>query len=246
MSFAAQANKPVVAKKLSAKQRQERLTHAKELLGKHYKKSSVRAGENITKINGLVYKQVRERLPSEYQILYKMVAQTVIDESYKYKFDPVFLMSVIEGESSWRPEIVGGVGELGLMQIRPSTAEWIAGKFGLEYNGKDSLLDPVINIQIGAAFLSYLRDHFDDHAQLYLAAYNMGQKNVASALSRNKWPKEYPAHVMKFYVGFYETLGEKLQDQRTPTSSASNESDAAETTNTTSTSNTIKAIVPLS
>lgn len=195
------------AGKLSDKQRKIRIKHAHELLGRYYKKSSVNVGESIPKINSTIYHWTRDHLPNKYREQSGKIAQTIIDESTKHGFDPVFLMSVIEGESSWRPDKVGGVGEIGLMQLRPSTGKWIAKRSGLKWKGDKSLYDPCQNIKIGAAYLSYLRDRFDDHARLYLAAYNMGQSNVDEALDKKIWPKDYPIHVMKRYVAFYETVG---------------------------------------
>lgn len=191
------------AKTLSTQQREERLKHARELLGKYYSKSTVKVGETIPKINSMVYHWTNERLPKKYKAKHAVIAQAIIDESLKRGFDPIFLMSVIQGESSFRPDMVGGVGEIGLMQIRPETAEWIAKRFDMKWAGKASLFDPATNVRIGAAFLSYLRDRFDMHAQLYLAAYNMGSRNVDNALEKKIWPKDYPQHVMKHYIEFY-------------------------------------------
>ncbi|RYZ64726.1 MAG: lytic transglycosylase domain-containing protein [Proteobacteria bacterium] len=199
---------------LSKAQREARLNHAKELLGSRYKRSVAMTGEEIPKINGEVYRLTKDRLPKKFRDQYQTIAQTIIDESLKNQFDPVFLMSVIEGESSWRPDKIGGVGEVGLMQIRPSTAEWIEKRQGLKWKGAKTLLDPATNIRIGAAYLKYLRDHYDMHAQLYLAAYNMGQGNVASALDKNIWPKDYPIHVMRRYVEFYEAMAESMSEKR--------------------------------
>ena len=145
---------------VSAVQRESRLNHAHELLGKYYKESTVRAGEHVKKINTTIYRWTRERLPKKFRKRYQAVAQTIIDESLKYGFDPVFLMSVIQGESSFNPDQVGGVGELGLMQIRPTTGKWMAEMIGLKWKGDQMLRDPVDNIRIGAAYLNYLRDRF--------------------------------------------------------------------------------------
>ena len=198
--------KPDRRPSLSDEQRTTRVKHAHELLGRYYRTSSANVTESIPKINGAVYRWTKEHLPSKYKPQSQRIAQTIIDESLKNKFDPVFLMSVIEGESSWRPDKVGGVGEVGLMQIRPTTAKWMAQKAGLQWEGAASLKDPCTNIEIGAAYLSYLRDHFDSHARLYLAAYNMGQSNVTQALDKKIWPKDYPIHIMKRYISFYESM----------------------------------------
>ena len=194
---------------LSEIQRQIRLQHAHELLGKYYRGSIVRSGERVTKINSKIYRWTRELLPKKHRKEYQVVAQTIIDEALKYGFDPVFLMSVIQGESSFKPEMRGKLDEIGLMQLRPATAKWISHKYAMEWKGDASLKDPSTNIRIGAAFLSYLRERFDSHATLYLAAFNMGQKNVDSAMDRKIWPKDYPNHVMRRYVAFYHELDER-------------------------------------
>jgi soluble lytic murein transglycosylase len=100
----------------------------------------------------------------------------------------------------------GKLDEIGLMQIRPATGEWIAKMNNIPWKGKRTLLDPIANIKIGTAFLHHLRGKFDSHAQLYLAAYNMGARNVNEALAEKIWPKDYPVHVMKFYVEFYSEI----------------------------------------
>ncbi len=202
---------------LSMKQRDARLDHAKELLGNRYKKSTVRNGEKIKKINSLIYARVKERLPAPYQKKSGKVAQAIIDQAYKYKFDPIFLLSVIQSESSFRPRLFGSFGEIGLMQIKPSTAEWIAKKMDVKYKNENDLYDPVKNIRIGAAFLSYLRDRFDSHAQLYLSAYNMGQGNVDHAIEQNIWPKDYVERVMRQYVDFYAENAPAKNEKRPAT-----------------------------
>lgn len=194
-------------------QRELRLAHAQELLGKHYDLSVVRGGEKIKKVNGMIYRYVKEHLPRKHRPRYKAVAQAIIDESVRREFDPVFLLSVISGESSFNPDRRGALDEIGLMQIRPATGEWIAKKFGLNWKGDETLFDPIANIRIGAAFLYHLRDQFDSHARLYLAAYNMGARNVQEARERKIWPKDYPIHVMRRYVDFYSAL--EIQSQGT-------------------------------
>lgn len=202
-----QKSKPVsVEPRLSDIQRHARLQHAQELLGKHYKKSAVRTGEKVQKINSRIYGWVKQRLPAKHKHKYKEVAQAIIDESLKHEFDPIFLMSVIQGESSFNPDQLGKLDEIGLMQIRPGTAKWISEKMGLKWKGDKSLYNPVTNVRIGAAYIKYLREKFDSHAQLYLAAYNMGPRNVGQARDKKIWPKDYAQHVMRFYVEFYNDI----------------------------------------
>lgn len=191
---------------LSKAERMVRLEHAQELLGKHYSKSVVRSGERVKKINKMVYRWTRNQLPAKFRKNYKKIAQAIIDESLKHEFDPVFLMAVISNESRFNPRAAGSFGEIGLMQILPNTGKWIAGMIGLKWQGKKTLRDPVSNIRLGAAFLAHLRKEFDSHARLYLAAYNMGQRNVREAMGKKIWPKDYAGAVMRFYVGYYTEL----------------------------------------
>jgi soluble lytic murein transglycosylase len=186
-----------------------RLSHAKELLGKHYTKSIVRASEGISNIDEFVLVWTTRALKPKFKFRAKQITKAILEESEKYGFDPVLLMAVIENESSFNPEVVGSIGEIGLMQLTPDTAKWIAEKYGLHWGGKTTLKDPVTNIRIGSAYLAYLREKFAFHSQLYLAAYNMGTSSVMRALGKQIWPKDYPTRVMQRYVKFYTRLSEE-------------------------------------
>lgn len=199
---------------ISQKMYEQRIQHASELLGSAYRKSGAKKTEEIKKIHGSIYRWTKASLPKKHSHKHQILAQTVIDEAHRHGFDPVLLMAMIQTESSFNPEARGGVGEIGLMQILPDTGEWMAEKLGISWKGEKTLLDPVLNVKIGAAFVAYLRDYFDKHARLYLAAYNMGQKNVKRALKKNRWPKEYPARVMQNYVDFYASLNINNQNDK--------------------------------
>lgn len=180
-----------------------RWVHAKELLGKQYRKSIVKKVEGFNSIDDLLYQWTNQELRKPWKHLSGRIANTIIEESEKYGFDPIFLMAVIENESSFNPKAIGTSGEIGLMQITPQTAEWITKKYNLDWKGKNSLKDPITNIRIGSAYLAYLREKFEFQSQLYLAAYNMGSTNVRRALEKQILPKEYPSRVMKRYIRFY-------------------------------------------
>ncbi len=183
-----------------------RIEHARELMGKGYAKSVVGKAENRGHLEESIMKSVEKKLPKGFKALSWAVTETIIKEAKKHEFDPYFVMAVIAGESSFNPRAIGPVGEIGLMQIRPATGEWMAGRIGLKWRGEKSLRNPVDNIKLGTAYLAWLRNKFDKNGQLYLAAYNMGAKSVKNALGRNVRPKDYPKHVMKRYLAFYEEL----------------------------------------
>lgn len=204
-----------VPETLGDAQKRIRIDHAQELLGRYYSRSQVKYGENVKKINSQIYRWTRDRLPKAYRHQHAKIAQTIIDESLRHGFDPVFLLSVIQSESRFNPEAKGRHGEIGLMQILPPTGKWMAEKSGQKWKGSKTLKDNVANIRLGAAYFAFLRDRFDMHARLYIAAYNMGQHGVDNALEKKIWPKDYPGLVMKNYVEFYNELEDS---KREPTS----------------------------
>ena len=132
------------------------------------------------------------------------MTQAILAQSIQHGFDPIFVLSVIWTESSFRPTMVGGVGEIGLMQIRPETAEWLAKKIGYtRFKGRSSLFDPVVNIELGTAYFAMLRESFDDDGVLYISAYNMGSKNVRRIVASSKRPTEYSGRVLGRYRELY-------------------------------------------
>jgi soluble lytic murein transglycosylase len=180
-----------------------RLNHAKELLGGSYKKQVVKKNESASELSGFVTATTRKFLPKAHQGQAKEIARAILEASGEFELDPVFLMAVIQNESSFNPRRKGGVGEIGLMQIRPSTAAWIAGLYGIDYEGEASLYDAETNIWIGAALMDKLRNQFDSSSRLYLSAYNLGPKKLRQMLKENKKPKEYVQAVMKRYIAMY-------------------------------------------
>jgi soluble lytic murein transglycosylase-like protein len=133
----------------------------------------------------------------------KTILSAVTSEGQRSGFDPVLLMSIVQVESGFNVYRRGKHGEIGLMQIKPSTAQWVAKKFNLPWKGPKTLEDPKINIQIGTTYLAYLRNNFPEKQDLYLAAYNMGATQVRRAVSRRVIPREYAARVMNEYDKFH-------------------------------------------
>ncbi|MDI3298924.1 MAG: lytic transglycosylase domain-containing protein [Bacillota bacterium] len=108
------------------------------------------------------------------------VAATIVREAGRYGLDPWLVYAVIRRESNFNPGERGAAGEIGLMQILPSTAWWInghlIGRAGLQLS---SLLDPSLNVDFGTAYLAeLLRENGGDLARA-LTAYNSGSSWAA-------------------------------------------------------------------
>ncbi|RYZ93929.1 MAG: lytic murein transglycosylase, partial [Proteobacteria bacterium] len=76
-------------------------------------------------------------------------------------------------------------GAVGLMQIKPSTAAYVAARYRLNYAGPADLEDPAQNIRLGIAYLAYLKARFG-HSEHYLAAYNLGPARLLGRLKREE------------------------------------------------------------
>ena len=93
-----------------------------------------------------------------------------------FAIKPALVASVINVESSYKEKRVSSKGAIGLMQIMPTTAQWICEKQNLNFKEID-LYDIDTNIKFGSYYLSYLYDYFQDF-DLCICAYNAGIGNV--------------------------------------------------------------------
>jgi len=195
-----------------------RLDHAKELLGERYfSRSPVVFTQGYAQVNEFILQETKRSLPEKYQDQAFSIAQAIISQANTHELDPLFVVALIKQESHFNPDAVGTVGELGLMQIRPETGQWIAQKFGMKWKGKSTLTSPTGNIKIGVQYISYLREMFG-HGRLYLSAYNMGPKKLRHSLLRKTWPKIYSSGVMKRYLDLNKELATKATLEKVPSS----------------------------
>jgi soluble lytic murein transglycosylase-like protein len=114
------------------------------------------------------------RLPAQHKQDAHRLGATLMQLSKKYSVSPGLLLSVIETESGFRYSVISNAGAVGLMQLKPSTAQEVAKKNGIAgYRSEADLHDPVVNLQLGVAYLAYLKSRFG-LTEHYLAAYNIG------------------------------------------------------------------------
>lgn len=187
----------------------KRMKQAKELLGSSFYKSVVPSTSKEKKLTPYVHALVHKFLPEKERKLASVISKTILSEAEKYDLDPLFLVALIQNESSFKTRQIGSVGEIGLMQLRPETAEWIAQKFKIKHSGREALFNPAHNIKIGTAFLSLLRKQFNNKGQLYVSAYNMGAQKVKNMVEEKKKPTIYMSAVLKRYLAFYDGLKKK-------------------------------------
>jgi len=115
--------------------------------------------------------------------------QTIREQASEKGLDPSLIAAVIYAESKFN-DSTSSAGALGLMQLLPSTAHFIAQRSGGTAFTTEDLSTPDINIAYGSWYLRYLLDRYGGDEVLALAAYNGGMGNVdrwvADARSRGQ------------------------------------------------------------
>ena len=109
--------------------------------------------------------------------------------SKEYDLDKYMVYSIIKNESDFDEKAESNRGAKGLMQIMPSTAEWIESvkKFG--YSNENQLYDAELNIMMGCWYISNLIEEFHD-TEKAVAAYNAGRGNVAKWLCNDEFTRD--------------------------------------------------------
>lgn len=126
------------------------------------------------KIAEVLYGNVFSKMDIEtfyhlYPLHYKDI---VMKYSEEYKVDPALIFAVMREESHYHKSITSSAAAVGLMQIMPSTAQWLAPMVGINRNEID-LTNPDQNIKFGAYYLRFIMDRVND-INLVMAGYNAG------------------------------------------------------------------------
>ncbi|MDD6133313.1 MAG: lytic transglycosylase domain-containing protein [Selenomonadaceae bacterium] len=116
---------------------------------------------------------------------------TVMKYAALYNVDSNLMAAVIKKESKFKREVRSHRGAIGLMQIMPDTAKWIAGQLGDTNYSEERLHEPDRNIRYGTWYLSTLQREFHGNNVLALAAYNAGRGNVQEWIKQYNWPEDF-------------------------------------------------------
>mgnify|MGYP002654569733 CR=1 FL=1 len=140
--------------------------------------------------------------PEYWQALFPFPYQQLIfDWSAKRQLNPFLVTALIRQESRFEKDIKSPVGATGLMQVMPSTGEWIAPQIDLkEY----SLTDPTDNVNMGTWYFDHTHKTYNNNSMLAVASYNAGPGNVS------KWLAEFDnpdPDVFVEKIPFAETKG---------------------------------------
>jgi soluble lytic murein transglycosylase len=131
----------------------------------------------------------------------RRVEAAIVRESRRNGLDPLLVTAVIQVESRFDPFAVSGVGARGLMQLMPPTAQFLHGKPQGKFKAAH-LFDPVLNVELGTAYLAQLMNRFDGDLNIALIAYNAGPGAARSLTPKSRSYKRlsaYPRLVLTAY-----------------------------------------------
>ena len=114
----------------------------------------------------LIYAAVLN-IPSLLKLLYPIEhKEIIIKYGQMHKVDPLLLAALIKTESNFEPRAESRKGAKGLMQITPSTGEWIAKTIGVNDYNEDMLFDPETNIMLGSWYIEHLTNYYKGSFEL--------------------------------------------------------------------------------
>lgn len=106
----------------------------------------------------------------------------VLPVAKKYNLDPLLMFSLIRQESLFQGIVTSSASAQGLMQIIPTTGDYIATKLKWPDYQSGDLYRPYINVEFGAYYLAEQLKTFDGNIYAALAAYNAGPGATAEWL----------------------------------------------------------------
>jgi soluble lytic murein transglycosylase len=112
--------------------------------------------------------------------LFPLHYQTEIAQAAgEYGQDPYLVAAMVRTESGFDAQAESPAGAVGLMQLIPSTAEWVVSKSDRwsSVSGPD-LRAPADNLDLGVWYLNYLGEIYGAGSMAALAAYNAGLGHV--------------------------------------------------------------------
>lgn len=142
------------------------------------------------------------------------VSDAIYDEAMAVGIDPLLVAAIVARESSFRNRVVSHAGAVGLMQLRPFVARDLAEKSDLEWQGRETLHSPELNVRLGASYYRELIQRFDGDALLALAAYHRGPTRLRRQLNSGTFSgSRYARRVLELYEALSAGRGDLLLSQ---------------------------------
>jgi soluble lytic murein transglycosylase len=158
------------------------------------------AGPDMALIDSVLAK----RAPELGLTLRAQVGRAIGEEALRAGYDPLLVLALIDVESEFDEGAVSARGARGLMQIRPSTLQFLTEKEGLRLSPEEVAADPALCVRLGIRYLRSLQDRFGGDLELALMAYNGGPDRIRQAFRSRELDayRFYPRRVKRQFVRF--------------------------------------------
>ena len=162
------------------------------------------AGEaDSGRLNRAIMAYVAEKNPQAPIKVFQRLPETILNESQRTGIDHCLAIAQAEVESSFRHDVVGGAGEIGIFQVLPSTAAIFEPQLGtfkrpvFTKTGRElgDLSDPVTSTKFAMAYLRDIRTR---------------KPNIKDALTEyNGGPNGRHPHYYRMIMGTYVEVLER-------------------------------------
>ncbi|MEA5462842.1 lytic transglycosylase domain-containing protein [Leptothoe sp. PORK10 BA2] len=124
--------------------------------------------------------------PTYWQTVYPFPFSDLIQTwSQQRQLNPLLVTALMRQESRFEPKIRSSAGAIGLMQVIPSTADWIVEQIGESKSDLDAKLEtPSENIKLGTWYLDYTHREYSNNSMFAVASYNAGPGAVADWIAK--------------------------------------------------------------
>ena len=103
------------------------------------------------------------------------IRRTIVAEATAQGVSVAFALALAWQESGWQPTVVSSAGAVGVMQLTPPTADWVASTM---LGGPVNLADPASNVRAGVRLLRHYFERYGGDRAMVLAAYYQGQSGA--------------------------------------------------------------------
>lgn len=132
-------------------------------------------------------------------------------------------LAIARQESAFMADARSSAGALGLMQLMPSTAQQVARETNVRLKSNNELTNPMLNIELGTAYLGRMFRRFSHNRILASAAYNAGPSRVDRwldpSLPVDLWIETIPFRETRNYVQnvlMFSTIYSRKLGQESP------------------------------
>ena len=143
----------------------------------------------------------RRAISLRFPVLYE---SEVAEAAEEHGIEPAWILGVMRRESAYIQDVQSPAGAVGLMQLMPRTAKYVAELQGDDdWNG--DLTDAGTNIGLGTYYLRHVLDKFEEHQVLATASYNAGPHRVGAwlqdeVMEADRWIDTIPFTETRRYV----------------------------------------------